>query len=106
MAATKLTGLTAITSVTTDDLLYAVDDPSGTPASKKVTFDNLQKSITVVGGASGVSTQGDVTIPSNKYFYIGDSSTNGSWRFYISGGNLVFEKRESGSWNEKGAITA
>jgi len=51
MADTKLTALTANTSATTDDLLYLVDDPGGTPASKKITFDNLQKSITNVTGS-------------------------------------------------------
>lgn len=106
MAATKLTGLTAITTASTDDIIYVVDDPTGTPASKKITFDNLQKSIATVGGAGGVVTQGNVTIPSASYFYIGDAATNGSWRFYISSGNLVFEKREAGSWNEKGSVTA
>jgi hypothetical protein len=106
MAASKLTALTANTTVSTDDLLYTVDDPGGTPASKKVTFDNLQKSITVVGGASGVSTQGDVAVPVDKYIYLGGSAVDGSWRMYVSSGNLVFEKRESGTWNEKGSVTA
>lgn len=49
MADSKVTGLSAITSASTDDLLYIVDDPGGTPASKKITFDNAQKSLTVVG---------------------------------------------------------
>lgn len=49
MADAKLTALTAITAATTDDLLYVVDNPGGTPASKKITFDNLQQSITKVG---------------------------------------------------------
>lgn len=51
MTDTKVSALTAITSATTDDLLYIVDDPGGTPASKKITFDNLQKSITNVSGS-------------------------------------------------------
>lgn len=34
-------------------------------------------------------------------------NTNGAWRFYVDGsGNLVFERRESGSWVEKGKWTA
>lgn len=41
MVDTKLTGLTAITTVTTDDLLYLVDDPGGTPLSRKITKDDL-----------------------------------------------------------------
>lgn len=38
MADTKLTDLSAIGTPTTDDLLYVVDDPAGTPASKKMTI--------------------------------------------------------------------
>jgi hypothetical protein len=35
--------------------------------------------------------------------YMGDPNTNGSWRFYPdSNGDLVFEKRISGSWTERG----
>ena len=45
MADSKLTSLTAITSATTDDLMYLVDNPGGTPTSKKITFDNVQKSV-------------------------------------------------------------
>lgn len=41
----KLTAQTALTTVTTDDLLYIVNDPGGTPASRKVTFANLIASI-------------------------------------------------------------
>lgn len=37
MADTKLTALSALTVITEDDLLYVVDDPAGTPASKKAT---------------------------------------------------------------------
>ena len=41
MANQKLTALTAITP-TTDDVLYIVDAPGGTPLSRKVTVLNLE----------------------------------------------------------------
>ena len=43
MADSKLTALTAATTSTGDDLIYLVDDPSGTPASYKITKDNFFK---------------------------------------------------------------
>lgn len=43
MADTKLTGLSALSSSTGDDLIYIVDDPSGTPASYKITKNNFFK---------------------------------------------------------------
>lgn len=41
MADQKLTELAAVTSLSGDDLLYAVDDPAGVPTSKKITAANL-----------------------------------------------------------------
>jgi len=37
--------------------------------------------------------------------YLGDPNTDGSWRIRIDGVNLVFERREGGSWIWKGEIT-
>lgn len=46
MATTKkVTDLTALTSATGDDLLYIVNDPSGTPGSRKITVNNFANSI-------------------------------------------------------------
>ncbi len=39
----KLTQLTEDTALTVDDLLYLVNDPAGTPASRKSTVSNLRK---------------------------------------------------------------
>lgn len=41
MADSKLTALTAITSTDGDEVVYVVDDPGGTPVSRKITVDNL-----------------------------------------------------------------
>jgi len=49
MADQKVTALNAIAAATVDDLLYLIEDPLGVPLSKKITFDNFQKSITDVG---------------------------------------------------------
>lgn len=97
MADSKLSGLTTASSAATADLAYIVQ--GGT--SKQISFDNLQQSITKIG----VLTT-DIKIGSGNYFYIGDSSTNGSWRFCIDGDNLAFQRRESGNWVEKGLVTA
>ena len=41
MADTKVTGLSENTAPLSTDLAYLVDDPSGTPASNKITLANL-----------------------------------------------------------------
>jgi hypothetical protein len=38
-------------------------------------------------------------------YYFGDSATDGSWRCYISGANMVFERRVSGTWTNKQTFT-
>ena len=43
----KLTALTAVASASADDLIYIVDDPGGTPVSRKITFSNLQGSLSI-----------------------------------------------------------
>ena len=45
MADRKITELTALTSTNNADLLYVVDDPNGTPVSKKVTLKNFFNSV-------------------------------------------------------------
>lgn len=56
-----------------------------------------------VADSNGNYQPGYASIPSGAYLYFGDASTDGSWRIYVSGVNLVIEKRESGSWVEKGS---
>ena len=41
MADSKLTDLSEDTAPTTDDIVYVVNDPTGTPGDKKVTLANL-----------------------------------------------------------------
>lgn len=48
MSDSKITALTALTAPTTDDLLAIVDDPAGTPVTKKITLANL------IGGTSAL----------------------------------------------------
>lgn len=45
MADQKLTELTELTSATGDDIMYIVDNPSGSPLQRKITVINLSKSI-------------------------------------------------------------
>jgi len=47
----------------------------------------------------------DAVVDSDKAFYLGDSSTNGSWRVIRSGNNLLMERRESAAWVTKQTIT-
>jgi hypothetical protein len=92
MADSKITGLTADTSPTTDDLIVTVNDPAGTPANKKVTLAAIIGLIYPVGS-----------------IYISTSSTNpgttfgvGTWSAYAQGEVLV-GKASSGTFATAGA---
>ena len=63
---------------------------------------------TLTGGLTGTTatftgtiSAGDIQTGSANAFYFGDPSVNGTWRILRSGDNLVYERRESGSWVTK-----
>jgi hypothetical protein len=49
-------------------------------------------------------TGGSIETDSGEYVYIGDAGTNGTWRMGRSGDDMVFERRESGSYVTKMTI--
>ena len=80
MADRKITELTALTSANQKDLFYVVDDPSGTPVSKKISLYNLFGGVpantsitgtltasgnTTLSGAKTIVSQGQVTLVSS-----------------------------------------
>ena len=61
--------------------------------------------------ADSLEVQNDISLYGNQYndmgsyFYFGNASTNGSYRLRIdTSGNLLIEKRESGTWNMKASF--
>lgn len=66
--------------------------------------------VSIDEGGTGATTAAQAAInlgiATSNTVYFGDANTNGSWRITTSGNNLVIERRESGSWVEKGAFLA
>lgn len=56
MADKKVSELTAITNLSGDDLLLVVNDPLGTPASRKITVSNLFANVVPATTHKGVTT--------------------------------------------------
>jgi len=80
MADKKITQLTAITSISGDDLLLVVNDPSGTPASRKVTVTNFFGTV-----APDTVHNGSVTFNANTTFSGNKSTVSANTTF---SGNL------------------
>jgi hypothetical protein len=66
------------------------------------------------GGAGGVdlsdtnnaiTASGDIQMTSGNAFYLGDKDTDGTWRIVRENDNLVFERRESGTYVNKSTMT-
>jgi len=72
----KVTALTIDTAPTTDDLLYTVTDPGGTPASRKVTIQSVQNLLEITAKTASANSAAvdeaklitmDVTTTANAY---------------------------------------
>ena len=51
-----------------------------------------------------VDGSGNLVITGTSAVYIGDKNTNGSWRIVRNGNDFEFQRREGGTWVEKGAM--
>ena len=85
--------------------LVDMDVSSATIGTEESYAFNIDGSIVakVYGKADGSGVLSETGFVVETAQYMGDPNTNGSWRFYPdSNGDLVFEKRISGSWTERG----
>lgn len=67
MADTKISALTAATSLTDDDLFVVVDDPGGTPVTKKITRANALGSLAAKSQVWGMSASVIGTLVDGTY---------------------------------------
>lgn len=74
MADQKLTALTADTSIASTDLAYTVEDPGGTPVSKKVTWGNIATALAGFAGMTGAFVA-KATVPVVIIIPISDETT-------------------------------
>jgi hypothetical protein len=84
MADKKVSELTALTNVSGDDLLLVIDDPLGTPASKKVTISNLFANVVpnsthkgIVNFNANTLFRGTTLVSTANVSVTGDLSVNG-----------------------------
>jgi hypothetical protein len=105
MADKKVSELTELTSVVGRDELYIVDDPAGTPVSKKVQVNSLFSSVAAntsfagtVAAANGIMTLGKATsVTSNNTTTLLGAGLQGSifWDtsyLYVAVSNTVVKR--------------
>jgi hypothetical protein len=85
MADTKVTGLPSLTTPAGEDLLYIIDNPSGTPASKSIDL------LTLFGNVSwNVSVNGTFTI-ANTGFRFGAQYTPANSTITVTQGTVFYD---------------
>ena len=86
--------------------MSVTNDPSGTEESYSFNMDGsaVLKIAGIADGSTGVSQKYIAAVV--NYFYMGDPSTDNSWRWSIDGSsNLKFEKRVTGVWTFSGKFS-
>lgn len=98
---------------TNREFFIGVQGPADFASGEFHIFDNTgaaRRMVIDAAGFMGINTSdptsrlevnGDVEVGTADAFYFGDPNTDGSWRIKRSGNNLVFERRESGTWVTK-----
>lgn len=84
MADKKVSALTAITDMSSDDLMLVVNDPSGTPASRKITHANFFANVHTVSDFTS-----NVTISSTKLTLSANTTLSGK---LVNGSGTVIGK--------------
>ena len=101
VADSQITNAKLAGSITTSKLVDGPGTLGTVEASKFVSVDANKD----MSGARHVTADGTVQAGAAEAFRLGGDADN-SWRVMISGGNLVFQKKETGTWNTKHTITS
>lgn len=95
MTATKISELTATTTVAANDLLVVVTDPSGSPATKKMTLSNFYSNVVVTAKfANTLTFSSNVTSTLNftaNNLFITFRTTPSNSSISVASGKLWFD---------------
>jgi len=95
MTATKISGLTAATSIASGDLIPIVSDPTGSPSTKKITFSNFYSNVSVTATFSNtVTCTANVSMTGSlvaNNIYLSNRNTPASSSDVVSAGKIWFD---------------
>ncbi|CAB5220854.1 hypothetical protein UFOVP247_47 [uncultured Caudovirales phage] len=96
MTATKISGLTAATTMASGDLIPIVADPAGSPSTKKITLANFYSNVVVTATyANTVTFNANVVSTSNltvSSLYLTYRTTPGSGSDSVPSGKIWFDQ--------------
>ena len=76
---------------------------------ERLSSEAVSKKPAILGiqSTGGLQRSGEtVNLDAGQFIYFGQPTSNGTWRLYVSGTDIVAERLESGSWVAKGGFTA
>jgi hypothetical protein len=91
MATKKVTELTALTNATSDDLLLIVDDPSGSPETKKITVGNLLGNVKFAVTHSANVTMSNTSVLSANSVIVRDTRTPANSTITVAQGTIFYD---------------
>lgn len=95
MTATKISGLTAATSIASGDLIPIVSDPSGSPSTKKITLANFYSNVTVTATFSNtVTCSANASVTGNltaNNLYLSNRTTPSTSTDTVAAGKIWFD---------------
>ena len=116
MADKRISGLTAMTTASKDDILLVVDDPAGTPTNKKITIEkffanvestslfanltpasNSTTAAVVLNGGLGITK--NLIVDSGNVSFYNETSGKGIMPTPVIGGVGLIENYENGNYN-------
>lgn len=96
----RVSALTALTQAAGEDLLYIVDDPAGSPTSKKITTKNFLESnvaanvafagplkATFIGASVNSTPANSTNVPTGAQ--VGSWWTDGSYIYVVTGASAI-----------------
>jgi hypothetical protein len=95
MAATKITALTAVTTMASEDLIPVVADPGGSPANRKITYSNFYANVAVTAKFSNTLTltanvTSNASLTANN-LYVTYRTTPGTSTDTVTSGKIWFD---------------
>ena len=99
MATKKVTELTALTNAASGDLLLIVDDPLGSPETKKITVGDLIGNVKIAVTHNANVTLSNTSVLSANSVIIRDTRTPANSTITVAQGTVFYDSATAQNWH-------